>query len=86
MKKALTQFILFFREERFFEANEILEELWRESEGKEKMFYQGLIQLAVAYHHAQNKNWKGACYEYSLSKEKLKKYLPEYFGVNVKNY
>jgi hypothetical protein len=35
----------------YFEAHEAWEEIWLESTGIEKLFYQGLIQAAVALHH-----------------------------------
>jgi predicted metal-dependent hydrolase len=36
----------------FWEAHEAWEQLWLEAEGVDKLFLQGLIQLAAAYHKA----------------------------------
>jgi predicted metal-dependent hydrolase len=56
----LDEFIRLFNEERFFEAHEVLEELWLVSNGEQKTFYQGLIQCAVALAHWKKKNARGA--------------------------
>lgn len=49
-----------FNEERFFEAHEILEEVWHRERGESRTFLQGLIQICAAYHHYQNGNYAGA--------------------------
>lgn len=43
----------------YFDAHEVWEEIWVESCGARKFFLQGLIQAAVALHHARNQNWAG---------------------------
>jgi len=45
-----------FNEGRFFECHEAWEEIWKRSDGEVKLFYQGLIQAAVAILHAQRGN------------------------------
>lgn len=42
-----------FQEGRFFEAHEVLEEVWREAEGEKRRFLQGLILLAATLHQLQ---------------------------------
>ena len=49
-----------FNEGRFFECHEAWEEVWKRSDGEQKLFYQGLIQAAVAILHAQRGNLQGA--------------------------
>ena len=44
----------------FFACHEVWEELWLRSSGEEKLFYQGLIQAAVAILHAERGNLSGA--------------------------
>ena len=44
----------------FFAAHESLELTWRELTGSERLFVQGLIQLAVALHHHRAGNREGA--------------------------
>ena len=60
-----------FNEGRFFECHEAWEEVWKRSEGAEKLFYQGLIQAAVAILHAERGNLDGAASMYRKAREKL---------------
>jgi len=48
--EVLEAFLRLFQKGRYFEAHEVLEEAWREAEGEEKRFLQGLILLAAALH------------------------------------
>ena len=43
----------------YFEAHEVWEDLWNEAGGARHAYLQGLIQTAVALHHAGNSNWNG---------------------------
>jgi uncharacterized protein len=52
--------IALFNAGRFFECHEAWEEVWKRSHGDEKLFYQGLIQAAVAILHAERGNMAGA--------------------------
>ena len=52
--------ILLFNREAFFDAHEVWEDVWRDAEGLEKKFLQGLIQVAVAFHHHSTGNIAGA--------------------------
>jgi uncharacterized protein len=49
-----------FNTGRFFECHEAWEEVWKRSHGQQKLFYQGLIQAAVAILHAERGNLEGA--------------------------
>jgi len=56
----LEEFIRLFNEQSFFEAHEVLEELWLVTDGEQKLFYQGLIQCAVSLAHWKKSNSRGA--------------------------
>ena len=43
----------------YFEAHEVWEDLWNEAEGARHALLQGLIQVAVALHHAEKGNFRG---------------------------
>jgi predicted metal-dependent hydrolase len=45
---------------RYFEAHEVLESFWVGYRGDDRDFYKGLIQAAVALHHAAHGNSAGA--------------------------
>ena len=72
-----------FNEGRFFECHEAWEEIWKRSEGAEKLFYQGLIQAAVAILHAQRGNLDGARSLYEKASAKLDPIPPEHMGVAI---
>jgi hypothetical protein len=44
----------------YFEVHELLEPAWMRAEGDERLALQGLIQVAVAFHHAEHDNRAGA--------------------------
>lgn len=52
--------IRLFNEGKFFDAHEVLEDVWRAAPAEQKQFLQGLIQLAVALHHHSRGNTIGA--------------------------
>jgi predicted metal-dependent hydrolase len=67
----------------FFEAHDTWEELWRETTGPHRLFYQGLIQTAVGFYHLSNKNYKGACSQFGKAISKLEQYGLMYHGVMI---
>jgi hypothetical protein len=44
----------------FFEVHEVLEDVWRTAAGERRLALQGLIQVAVAFHHLAHGNARGA--------------------------
>ena len=72
-----------FNEGRFFECHEAWEEIWKRSDGEVKLFYQGLIQAAVAILHAQRGNLEGARSLYEKASTKLDKIPHEHMGLAV---
>ena len=44
----------------FFEVHEVLEAVWKTAAGTERQALQGVIQVAVAYHHLAHGNRRGA--------------------------
>jgi len=52
--------LLFFNSGSYYQAHEIWEDLWRETQGPVRLFYQGLIQAAVGLYHLQRGNELGA--------------------------
>ena len=58
----LTHGLALFNRARFFDAHEALEDVWRESPHGTPLrrHLQGLVQLAVAFHHESRDNFIGA--------------------------
>ncbi len=59
--EGLSRGIALFNTSAYFEAHEVLEDVWREAPAGEKKFLQGLIQIAVGLHHHSQGNVAGAC-------------------------
>jgi predicted metal-dependent hydrolase len=76
MSDLLGQGINFFNSGRYFEAHEAWEDLWRETPGPARLFYQGLVQAAVGLHHLRHGNLNGARAQLAKSVAKLAGYPP----------
>jgi uncharacterized protein len=78
--------ILFFNGGDFFEAHEVWEDLWSESHGAERRFYQGLIQAAVGLFHFSGGNLGGAVKLYRSSFDYMKTCGSPFLGLNVDDF
>ena len=76
MDERLEQGIAEFNEGRFYEAHETLESLWQEYRGDDRLFLQGLIQLAAGCYHLEHGNARGAERQLKKALVKLEPYLP----------
>ena len=83
MDSRLEEFVRLFNTKEFFEAHEVLEDLWMETEGEEKDFYKGLIQCAVAFAHLDRNNFKGAAKLCKTACGYLNRYLPQHGEINT---
>ena len=64
-----------FDRQRFFEAHDVLEELWlADRHGPNGAFYKGLIQLAGAFVHLQKQRLRPAGALFKLARANLEKY------------
>jgi len=69
-----------FNRQEFFAAHETWEAIWLASAGRDKVFLQGIIQLAAAFHHWRGGNTRGAL---SLLRRGLDKLARSYRGIGV---
>ena len=67
---ALAEGLRCYKNEEFFRAHEHWEKIWLRSKEPEKTFLQALIQVTAAFHHLQQKNFRGAA---SLLREALRR-------------
>ena len=74
--------IIFFNDGRYFEAHESWEEMWRQTGGPLKLFYQGLVQAAVGMHHLEHGNLNGARAQLQKSLSKLEQYPPTFCRID----
>lgn len=75
--------ILFFNEADFFEAHEVWEDVWLNTPGPERKFFQGLIQAAVALYHFGNGNLRGAIKLFHSSRGYLRTFGSSYLGLDL---
>ena len=80
---ALRQGVEEFNRAYFFEAHEVLEDLWRETSGPLRLFYQAIIQLAVGLYHLSNGNRRGALNLLAKGLDKLAAFQPTCQGIDV---
>lgn len=73
-----------FNRGEYFECHETLEDVWMLETGRDKRFYQGLIQLSVGFFHLLNRNLRGAASQWEKGMAKLADYDDEHLGVNLK--
>ncbi|XPV76939.1 MAG: DUF309 domain-containing protein [Desulfovibrio sp.] len=49
-----------FNEQEFYEAHEVLEDLWHDEPRPIRAVYQGVLQIGVGIYHMERGNFKGA--------------------------
>lgn len=85
-KRYFEEGLKLFNRHKFYECHEALEHIWLAETGADRLFYQGLIQLASSRHHLQKgkKYPAKACLKKGI--EKLKNYPCPYFGLDWKKW
>lgn len=73
-----------FDAELYYEAHDVLEELWLNSQGGDYFFYKGLIQVAGAFVHLQKNRIKPAAALFRSSRRYLLPFCPNYLALEVK--
>lgn len=72
-----------WREEKFFECHEVLEELWKRTRTRERWFFNGLIHGAVAIYQHRRGNVNGACRQLLRAQVKLLPFVPRHQNVEI---
>ena len=67
----------------FFECHDTLEEMWAGLRGPSRDFFQGLIQVSVAFYHLGNGNPPGAQSMLERALKRFAKYPAAYFGFDL---
>ena len=75
-----------FNDRDFFEAHEVWEDLWSESHGDERRFYQGLIQAAVGLCHFGNGNLGGAAKLYHSARDYMGRCPSPFLGLDTQAF
>ena len=72
-----------FNQEEFYECHEVLESLWLKDHSSDRLFYQGLIQVASGFFHVQKGRTKPALQVLRSGLEKLSPYPQSHHGINL---
>ena len=72
-----------FNSGQFYACHDTLEAIWMVVEQAEKPFYQGILQVAVAFYHLGNFNWRGGAILLGEGINRLRRFEPSHEGVNV---
>jgi hypothetical protein len=83
---ALRKGVLLFNHRLFFEVHEVLEAQWVQETGEVKRFFQGLIQIAVAFYHLGNHNLRGTLSLLQEGLEKITPHQPAFLGVELRDF
>lgn len=75
-----------FNQRLFFECHETLEEVWLEEHGEDRLFYQGIIQVAVGYLKWEEGVLIGSIKLWRSGLEKLAAYPPVHMGVKLSSF
>ena len=80
---SLERGLALIRSGQYFEAHEELEEEWRTAPAGDRDFLQGLVHVAVAWHHGNRGNRPGCERQLAKAARRLSAYEPEHRGVDV---
>ena len=74
--------VFLYSESRYFDAHVFFEELWKTAE-EDRLFLQGMIQISVGAYHLTKGSRKPAIGQYRKAFEKVKEYVPQFYGLNI---
>jgi hypothetical protein len=72
-----------YKNEEYFLAHEHWEGIWRTCEGQEKTFLQALIQIAAAFHHFRQMNFRGTASLLGEALRRLESFPVAYEGIEI---
>ena len=67
----------------YFECHDTIEDLWSGLRGPSRDFFQGLIQVSVAFYHLGNGNQAGAESMARRALKRFERYPGRYFGFDL---
>gem|GEM_PF-504242 len=79
----LQEFLHLYNTHEFYESHEVLEALWLEHFGDNRLFYQGLIMFSTSFLHLQRNNLSGFAKLLTSTRAKLESYPDEHCGVSL---
>ena len=75
--------IQLFNNGKFYEAHEPLEEAWMETDNPERVLYQGILQIGLAYYQISRGNYRGALKMFLRAQRNLKPLGTALLGIDI---
>lgn len=72
-----------FNQRQFYACHDTLEAIWMEAAEPEKTLYQGILQIAVALYHLENRNLRGAIILLGEGSNRLRRYPPDFADLDL---
>jgi predicted metal-dependent hydrolase len=85
-RRAFEKGVAEFNAGHFFECHDTLEEMWTGLRGPARDFFQGLIQVSVAFYHLDNRNLAGAASMLRRALKRFERYPDRYFGFDLERH
>jgi len=85
-RRLFEQGIARFNARDFFEAHEVWEDAWNGTSGRRRVFYQGLIQMAVTLVHLQRLNRLGVVKVFERARARWADLPDVYMGLNLREF
>jgi predicted metal-dependent hydrolase len=73
-----------FNKGKFYEAHEPLEEAWMESASPERVLYQGILQIGLAYYQISRDNYRGALKMFLRAQRNLTPLGDALLGIDIR--
>lgn len=84
LQQRLAEGVDFFNREYFFEAHDVIEELWMDArEQTQRDLFHGLVNIATGFYHYRMENRNGMQSQLQKGVNKLSQVPPHCFGVGV---
>jgi predicted metal-dependent hydrolase len=84
--EAYLEGVRLFNAREFFACHDVLEELWTDTLGPERTFYQGLIHAAVSLFHFEEGNLGGARKMHDSTRKYLEPFAPDFMGLDLAGF
>jgi predicted metal-dependent hydrolase len=73
-----------FNRGEYYEAHESFEHAWMETSAPERLLYQGILQIGLAYYQISKGNFRGAMKMFKRAQKHLDSLNDSFLGVNIR--
>lgn len=83
LPEAIARAIEEFNAGDYYPCHDTIEEHWVREVGRQRVLYQGILQVGIAFYHTENGNWRGAIKMLERGIPKLRPFVPTCQGIDV---